>query len=138
PFLQMGGVPPTPFPPNTPDDARAATASYINNPVEPYIMSGTLSYQRELTRGTVLELRYLHTAGRHLPVQVRLNGGLVDYSRLVMPTFLNAPTAADLAGRPTLGSLGLDALFPKRLAPYGFVGAVTSFEPEGNSVYDGG
>ena len=55
------------FPPNTPADARAATASLINNAVEPYIMSGTISYQRELTRGTVLELRYLHTAGRHLP-----------------------------------------------------------------------
>ncbi|HYJ85184.1 MAG TPA: TonB-dependent receptor [Pyrinomonadaceae bacterium] len=138
PFLQNGGVSPTPIPPNTVADARAATGSYINNAVEPYIMSGTLSYQRELGRSTLLELRYLHTAGRHLPVQVRLNGGLVDYSRLVMPTFLAAPGAAQLAGRPTLGSLGLNNLFPKRLAPYGFVGAVTSFEPEGNSVYDGG
>ena len=144
PFLQMGGVPPTPFPPNTPDDARAATASYINNPVEPYIMSGTLSYQRELTRGTVLELRYLHTAGRHLPVQIRLNGGVVDNSRLVMPTFLNNPTAAQLAGRPTLGSLNLHVdedgtqhRFPTRLGGFGFLGSVTSFEPEGNSVYDG-
>jgi outer membrane receptor protein involved in Fe transport len=137
PFLQNGGVPPTPFPPNTPADARAATASLINNAVEPYIMSGTISYQRELNRGTVLELRYLHTAGRHLPVQVRLNGGVVDNSRLVMPTFLTNPTAAQLAGRPTLGSLGLDDGFPRRLGHLGFLGSVTAFEPEGNSVYDG-
>ncbi len=137
PFLQNGGVSPTPIPPNTVAAARAATGSYINDAVEPYIMSATLSYQRELNKGTVLELRYLHTAGRHLPVQVRLNGGVVDNSRLVMPTFLSNPTAADLVGRPTLGSLGLDNRFPGRLAPYGFVGAVTSFEPEGNSVYDG-
>ena len=144
PFLENGGVPPTPFPPNTPADARAATASFINNAVEPYIMSGTISYQRELTPGTVLELRYLHTAGRHLPVQIRLNGGVVDNSRLVIPTFVNNPTAADLAGRPTLGSLNLHVepdgtqhRFPTRLGPYGFLGSVTSFEPEGNSVYDG-
>ncbi len=144
PFLQNGGIPPVPFPPNTPADARAATASFINNAVEPYIMSATISYQRELTQGTMLELRYLHTAGRHLPVQVRLNGGLVDTNQLVIPTFLNSPTAADLAGRPTLGSLNLHVepdgtqhRFPTRLAPYGFVGSVTSFEPEGNSVYDG-
>lgn len=138
PFLQNGGVSPTPIPPTTVAAARAATGSYINNAVEPYIMSGTLSYQRELARGTVLELRYLHTAGRHLPVQVRLNGGVVDYSKLVMPTFLTNPSAAELAGRPTLGSLGLNNRFPRRLAAYGFAGNVTSFEPEGNSVYDGG
>lgn len=138
PFLQNGGVSPTPIPPNGVAAARGATGSYINDAVEPYIMSGTLSYQRELTAGTVLELRYLHTAGRHLPVQVRRNGGVVDHSKLVMPTFLTGPTAAQLAGRPTLGSLGLNNRFPGALARYGFVGAVTSFEPEGNSVYDGG
>ncbi|MBC8031725.1 MAG: TonB-dependent receptor [Pyrinomonadaceae bacterium] len=137
PFLQNGGVSPTPIPPNTVAAARAATGSYINDAVEPYIMSGTLSYQRELAKGTVLELRYLHTAGRHLPVQVRLNGGVVDNSKLVMPTFLSNPTAAEVAGRPTLGSLGLDNRFPTRLGGYGFLASVTSFEPEANSVYDG-
>jgi hypothetical protein len=144
PFLESGAIPPTPIPPTTPDAARSATASFINNAVEPYIMSATLSYQRELTRGTVLELRYLHTAGRHLPVQTRLNGGVVDYTRLVIPTFFTTPTAAQLAGRPTLGSLGLEvnadgsqSRFPTRLGSLGFLGSVTSFEPEGNSVYDG-
>jgi outer membrane receptor protein involved in Fe transport len=144
PFLQNGGVSPTPIPPITTADARDATSSYIVNAVEPYIMSGTLSYQREVARGTVLELRYLHTAGRHLPVQIRLNGGVVDNSKLIMPTFVTAPTAADLAGRPTLGSLNLHVepdgtqhRFPRRLGVYGFSGNITSFEPEGNSVYDG-
>jgi hypothetical protein len=146
PFLQNGGVSPTPFPPNTTAAARFATSSYIVDAVEPYIMSATLSYQRELTPGTVIELRYLHTAGRHLPVQIRLNGGIVDNNRLVIPTFVNTPTAAQLAGRPTLGSLGLDVdpngnfnhRFPARLGAYGFAGSVTSFEPEGNSQYDAG
>jgi outer membrane receptor protein involved in Fe transport len=145
PFLQNGGVSPTPIPPTTVALARDATSSYITDAVEPYIMSGTISYQRELNHSTLLEVRYLHTAGRHLPVQIRLNGGVVDNSKLVIPTFLNNPTAAQLAGRPTLGSLGLQVdpdgtqhRFPTRLGSLGFTGAVTSFEPEGNSVYDAG
>jgi outer membrane receptor protein involved in Fe transport len=145
PFLQNGGVSPTPIPPTTPALARSATSSFIVDAVEPYIMSGTLSYQRELSSGTLLEVRYLHTAGRHLPVQIRLNGGVVDKNKLIIPTFLTNPTAAQLAGRPTLGSLGLQVdpdgtthRFPTRLGSLGFAGAVTSFEPEGNSVYDAG
>jgi hypothetical protein len=149
-FLQNGGVPPTPIPPNTVEDARGATASFITDAVQPYNMSWMLSYQRELTPGTIMELRYLHTAGRHLPVQVRLNGGVVDTNRLVIPTFLTNPTAGQLAGRPTLGDVGLDIVrdengdvaannrFPARLGNQGFAGSVTSFEPEGNSVYDAG
>ncbi|HEY6122013.1 MAG TPA: TonB-dependent receptor, partial [Pyrinomonadaceae bacterium] len=141
PFLQNGGISPTPIPPVTTAAARNATSSFIVNAVEPYIMSGTLSYQREISRGTVLELRYLHTAGRHLPVQIRLNGGVVDNSKLIIPTFLNNPSSAQLAGLPTLGSLGLAVdpdgtqhRFPRRLRAFGFNGNVTSFEPEGNSV----
>ncbi len=144
PFLENGAIPPVPIPPNTTAAARLATASYIVDPVEPYIMSATLSYQRELTRGTALELRYIHTAGRHLPVQVRLNGGVVDTSRLVIPTFLTPPSADQLTGRPTLGSVNLQvnpdgsqSRFPTRLGSFGFAGSVTSFEPEGNSTYDG-
>ncbi|MEJ7713552.1 MAG: hypothetical protein WKF84_27830 [Pyrinomonadaceae bacterium] len=138
-FLQNGGVPATPIPPTTTDAARAATGSYINDVIQPYNMAWALSYQRELTPGTVLELRYLHTAGRHLPVQVRRNGGLIDYSKLVIPTFTSNPTAAELAGRPTLSDLGLDTnrLFPDALGN-GFTGSVTAFEPSGNSVYDAG
>ena len=144
PFLAQGAIPPTPIPPNTTADARSATASFIVDATEPYIMSGTISYQREITRGTVMELRYLHTAGRHLPVQIRLNGGVIDYNKLIIPTLLSNPSAAQLSGLPTLGSLGLEVnedgsqrRFPTRLGQYGFDGNVTSFEPEGNSVYDG-
>jgi len=146
PFLQNGGVSPTPLPPTTTAAARAATSSFITDAVEPYIMSGTVSYQREIGHGTVVELRYLHTAGRHLPVQIRLNGGVIDNSKLVLPTFFASPTAAQLAGRPTLGALGLDLAadgsfnhrFPTRLGALGFRGNLTSFEPEGNSQYDSG
>ncbi len=69
-------------------------------------------------------------------MQVRLNGGVVDDSRLVVPTFFGQPTTAQLASLPTLESLG--GAPPRRLAAFGFGNAnITSFEPEGNSVYDG-
>jgi len=145
PFLQNGGVPPTPIPPITTAAARSATANFMVDPIEPYNMAWSLSYQRELTTGTVMELRYLHNAGRHLPVQVRLNGGVIDTSKLVIPTFLIQPTTTQLQELPTLGSIGLDIdpvtganrRFPARLGSSGFRGDVTAFLPVGNSVYDG-
>ncbi|MBA3439643.1 MAG: TonB-dependent receptor, partial [Pyrinomonadaceae bacterium] len=150
PFLQSGGLPPRPIPPNTTADARSATGAFIGDPTEPYIMSFTLSYQRQLTPTTALELRYLGTRGRHLPIQTRLTGGTVNYNRLIIPTFFNSPSAAQLAGLPTLGSLGLnqvfdeegsviaDRRFPRRLDEFGFTSNITFFEPGGNSQYDGG
>jgi hypothetical protein len=146
-FLQQGGVPPNPIPPNTPADARANTASLIVDTVQPYNMAWALSFQREITPSTVLEFRYLHTTGRHLPVQTRRNIGVVDYSKLIIPTYVSAPSSAQLAGLPTLGSLGLDIdpvtgannRFPGALSQYGFGGqSVTAFDPVGNSMYDGG
>lgn len=137
-FLQQGGVPAIPLPPNTAADARANTASLIVDNVQPYNMSWALSYQREITPATVVEFRYLHTAGRHLPVQVRRNVGVIDYSKLSIPTLLTNPTAAQVANLPTLGSLGTDNRFPRAIAAYGFQGSVTAFDPVANSEYDGG
>lgn len=150
PFLQNGGVPPTPIPPTNVADARAATGSFINDATEPYIMSWTLSYQRSLSPSTAIEFRYLGTRGRHLPIQTRLNGGVINNNNLIIPTFFNTPSASQLAGLPTLGSVGLnqdfdaegnvvaDRRFPRRLGEFGFLGAVTAFDPAGNSQYDGG
>lgn len=138
PFLQNGGVPPMPIPPNTVAAARAATGALTRDPTEPYIMSFTLSYQRQLTPTTALEVRYLGTRGRHLPIQLRLTGGRVDYNRLVVPTFLTPPTTTQLAGLPTIAQLGVSKLFPRQLGEFGFQSNITFFEPSGNSQYDAG
>jgi outer membrane receptor protein involved in Fe transport len=136
PFLQNGGFPSTLPPANTPAAARALTANRLANQINPYSLAWTLSYQRELSPSMALELRYLSTRGRHLPVQVRLNSGLVPPA-LNIPTFFSRPTSAQLAAlTTTLGQLAAQRQLA--LGRYGFAGNITEFEPEGNSQYDSG
>jgi hypothetical protein len=89
-----------------------------------------------LTPTTAVEFRYLGTRGRHLPIQLRLNNGIVP-SNLGLPTFLSQPTAAQLSGlTKTLGDI--NAQRRGSLTPYGFLGNVTEHSPVGNSQYDSG
>ena len=138
PFLQNGGIPGALIPITTTAAARTATQALIPDQVMPYSMAWTLSYQRELTRTTALELRYLGTRGRHLPVQLRLNGGVVNESNLVLPTFFGQPTAEQLANlTTTLGDIRkLPDANVRRLAGYGFSSNLTSYQPAGSSQYD--
>ena len=138
PFLENGGIPSQLIPITTPAAARAATSAYIPDQVSPYAMSWTASYQRELTRTTVVEVGYLGTRARKLPVQLRLNAGIVNESNLVIPTFFSTPVASDLTTLPTLGQIkSLPGMNTRRLAAYGFSQALTSYQFAGNSQYDG-
>lgn len=143
-FLQQGGVPPNPIPPITRAAARAGTGSFITDQKFGEIYAFALSFQRELGSSMALEVRYLGTRGRHLPVQLRRNGGTTNRAALTIPTFFSTPSAAQLAGLPTLGSIRarpdvtvfpLDA-FTAPTEQFG--GFVTAFEPVGNSNYDSG
>lgn len=144
-FLQKGGVPSTPIPPTSRAAARAGTGSYIGDQRFGEIYSFAMSYQRSLGQSLALEVRYLGTRGRHLPVQLRLNGGTTNRAALTIPTFFGTPTAAQLAGLTTLGTIRgrsdvsqfpLDNLVASQGEFFG--GFVTSFEPVGNSQYDSG
>ncbi len=143
-FLMQGGVPPTPIPPTTRAAARAGTGSFIEDQRFGEIYAFALSYQRSLGKSLALEVRYLGTRGRHLPVQLRINGGTTNRDALTIPTFLSAPTAAQLAGLTTLGAIKgrsdvsqfpLDSF---TAADEQFGGFVTAFKPVGNSQYDSG
>lgn len=135
-FLQNGGLPSTLPPAATPAQARLSTSTRITDLTSPYSIAWTLSYQRELTPSTSVEFRYLSTRGRHLPIQVRLNQGVVP-SNLGIPTFFSQPTAAQLASLTTnLGQVRAQA--QRRLQSFGFLGEVTEFSPIGNSQYDSG
>ncbi|MFN7949560.1 MAG: TonB-dependent receptor [Blastocatellia bacterium] len=137
-FLQGGGIPNQLIPLTDAASARAATGAYIPDQVSPYSMAWTLSYQRELTPHTVLELRYLGTRGRKLPVQLRLNAPAVIDSALVLPTFLSQPDASQLASLPTLGQVKTTpGVSVRPLASYGFSGNLTSYQFAGASQYDG-
>jgi hypothetical protein len=138
PFLENGGIPSRLIPVNTAAEARAATSAYIPDQVSPYVMSWTASYQRELGRMTVLEVGYLGTRARKLPVQLRLNAGMVNESNLVIPTFFSTPATSDLTSLPTLGEIkSRPGMNVRRLQAYGFSQALTSYQFAGNSQYDG-
>jgi hypothetical protein len=136
PFLQSGGIPGVLSPATTTADARRITQARLTDQITPYSLSWTLSYQREITPSTAVEFRYLSTRGRKLPIQVRLNAGVVP-SNLGLPTFLNQPTSGELAGlTTTLGQI--NAARTTALGQYGFQGFVTEFSPIGRSQYDAG
>ena len=135
-FLRNGGLPGRLPPANTAALARQATGSRIADLISPYSLAWTLSYQRELAANLGLEVRYLSTRSRHLPIQIRRNAGVVP-ANLGLPTFFSTPTAAQLAGlTTTLGNINTQRR--TALGAFGFLGAVTEFAPVGNSQYDSG
>lgn len=141
-FLQSGAIPNILLPSNTPALARAATSSIILDQITPYTLSFAVSYQRQITGSTGIEFRFLSTRSRKLPVQVQLNGGIVRDQDLIIPTLFSQPTAGQLAGLPTLGTITANSptIGTRSLVQYGFGAnaAVTAFPNIGKSWYDGG
>lgn len=141
-FLQRGGLPATQLPFTGGPTAIRRTIGGINN-TESFLMpetySFTLSYQRELTPTMAIEVRYLGTRSRHLPIQVPLNLAYTPASALTIPTFFSQPTAAQLAGLPTLAQVfQRPGVLVQPFASQGFFGGITAFKPIGNSQYDSG
>lgn len=145
-FLANGAAGTAVFVPSTnPATLRALAGSFILDQIIPYSDSFAVSYQRELGKSMGLEVRYLKTYGRELPVQVQLNARQVPNAAFVIPTLLSAPTAAQLSGLPSITTIvannpTIDAttlLGTRPLAQYGFAGALTGFPNIGESEYDG-
>lgn len=135
-FLQNGGLPATPVPPTTVADARGATSNLLADQRMGETYAFALSYQRELSSSMALEIRYLGTRSRHLPIQTRLNWAFTNPAALTIPTFLTAPTAAQLAGLTTLGAIS--ARSDVGAVKSDEVGPITAFDTVGNSNYDSG
>jgi hypothetical protein len=143
-FLQSGGAQNLPFVPNlTPAFLRANAGSFIVDQIVPYADSVTFSYQRQLGANSGIELRYLRTMGRQMPVQVQLNARQTPNAAFVIPTFLAAPTAAQLASLPTISTIVANnptinaaTLVGPRALPE-FTGVLTGFPAIGESNYDG-
>ncbi|MGI9165034.1 MAG: TonB-dependent receptor domain-containing protein, partial [Pyrinomonadaceae bacterium] len=138
-FLERGGLPSLLLPFTGSTTSIRANIGGINDTQAlraSEIYSFALSYQRELGPTMAMEMRYLGTRSRHLPVQVQANGIRTPESILVIPTFIGStPTAAQLQGLPTLANVRANV--PARpYASQGFFGGVTSFDKEGNSNYD--
>lgn len=148
-YLNGGGILPT-FDPAASTDkelARINTGAYVEDDVAPETLTWSIALQRELARDLRLELRYIGTHGRKLPIQRWVNAGLLptggaEAYGVGLPIFLNESDAlaASFAGAPTLADFrairdGDNGLI---LQPYGFYGVITEFAPVGKSWYHGG
>jgi hypothetical protein len=138
-FLARGGLPGTYTPPATVADARAATSAFIPNQKLPYAIDWNFGIQHVFAKNYTFEARYVGTRGVHLPVQQRINRVAIVTPSHYLPTYLAAPTAAQLAGL----NLSLGQLLTERntlsnsYASSGFSQNITAFEPIGNSSYNG-
>ena len=136
-FLANGGLSGAAPPPTTdPAIARANTATYTVDQVRPYSINWTFGIQHVFANDYTLEARYVGTRGVHLWVQQQVNRRSVVTPTSYIPTFFQAPSAAQLSALSlTLGALS--ATPNNFLAPYGFTSTVTSYQPIGNSIYHG-
>jgi hypothetical protein len=126
-------------------NARAATASYTFDYTRPYALTGTIGVQRMLAKDYTIEARYVHTKGVHLWNQTHLNGVDQVTPTNYIPTYVNMPSAAQLAADTrTLAAVksvipaGATAAEPyDDMAALGFTSPITGYHPWGNSKYDG-
>lgn len=120
-------------------DARNLTAAFVPDQKRPYSINWTTGVRKVFAHDYALEVRYLGTRGVNLPAQLRLNAATVVTPANSLPTYLSAPTQAELNALPlTLNQLQSQATAAQNtLAPYGFGSFVTAFMPIGNSTYHG-
>jgi len=138
-FLANGGLPATYTLVNDPAITRALTQGRIPDQKEPKTLNWTLSVQRELFRGGVLEARYLGTRGLFLPVQIRLNSeGAFSAGLTPLPTYFDPSQVPATVTSPASTLATFDNYNPQPLAQYGFFGNVTEHQPIGSSTYHGG
>ncbi len=158
-FLASGGLPPgsgslQTFP--TVAAQRAATSAYVPNQRLPYSETWSLSVERVFAKNYTLEARYVGTRGIHLPTQVQYNKQSPVTLANSLPTFMAAPSPAQLDALPnTLSGLqqidaagqNINAFTPAaRAAGFGPTGLddttsysnITSYQPDSESNYNGG
>lgn len=115
--------------------ARASSGNYVPDEVSPETYTWSLSIQREQFEDWMFEVRYVGNHSIHLPVQRWKNPAAPNPVRL--PVFTNSAAAlgANFAGAPTLAAFNTNVV--RLLAPYGFSGVLTMFDPAGHSWYHG-
>ena len=138
-FLKNGGISPNLVLNPTVADLRAETAAYIPNQKLPYSIQWNLGIQHVFANDYTFEARYLGTRGVHLDVQERLNERAIVTASHNLPTFLQAPSQAQLDALPlTLDQLEHEDFLVPKFENAGFTNpALVSNSPIGNSTYHG-
>src|SRR5262249_1822400 len=132
-------ISPTPNPITDPAVAKASTSAFIPDQKVPYSITYTLSFQRQFLQNWSVEMRYLGTRGVHLLTQNRINIRPVVDQNNFLPTFLSAPTQAQIDALPlTLSQLQARSPSAPAYAAAGFnQGNLIAFLSNGNSTYHG-
>jgi hypothetical protein len=122
----------------TAEEARQNTSGYILDAKLPYSLQWNFGVQRVFAHDYTFEARYLGTRGIHLPMQQQINRSSPVTAANEIPTFLNAPGTAALAGlNTTVGALrGMGNVLPQ-FGAAGFTSAITAWTPQGWSTYNG-
>ncbi len=142
-FLAGGGIPATAT--VTPPEgaaARQVTSGFIPDQKRPEAYSWNFGIQHEFAGNYVFESRYLGTRGLFLPVQIQLNQQPIVNASNALPVFFTPPSQAALNSLTnTLANLQAAAASGGSLVPAfaqaGFGSTITSFLPQGNSIYHG-
>jgi len=136
-FLGSGGIKGTPTQITDPAAARAATSAFIPDQQVPYSITYTLSFQRQFLQDWSFEMRYLGTRGVHLLTQNRLNIRSVVDQNNFLPTFLSAPTQAQINAMPvTLAQVASRSPIVPAFEAAGFdQNNLVAFLSNGNSSY---
>ena len=142
PFLAHGGIPPQPstgISTLTPDEARAATSTFLPNNVEyPYSIQWNLGVQHVFLNNFTADVRYVGTRGVHLNVQNRINVVDVVTPNQFLPTYFAQPSPSTLDALPlTLADLEGQSHFNPAYTNAGFTNPIVAFEPWGDSIYHG-
>jgi hypothetical protein len=138
-FLAGGGLLSVNLPPTDQAEARASTQGYIFDQTMPRVYTWTASVQHELYRNTSIEVRYLGTKGTNMFAQTQLNAmSAFDRGARPLPTYFSTADvpATFAAGSPTLAAFSATAGRP--FAAQGFLGPVTGFTTNAQSIYHSG
>ena len=141
-FLANGAIKPNaPTGALTVAQARAATSSWLPNQQLGYAINWNFGVQRVFAKDYTVEVRYLGTRGVHLLFQQQLNRAAVVTPTHNLPTYMQAPSQAQLDGLAlTLAQLTTERNTPgigNTMAQYGFTSNITAYVPRGNSEYHG-
>ena len=133
-FLAGGGLLQVNVPPATQEEARAATQGIILDQVQPKVLTWTLGVQREVSKNTSVEVRYLGTRATQLPIQARINTRSAFSALQPLPTFISSTQVpGTIVGGSRLSDFeNFDPFIHPEFS------TLTAFPPVGGSIYHAG
>ena len=142
-FLANGGIKPnSTVTALTPAELRAGTGGYVPNQTRPEAVQWNFGVQHVFADNYTFESNYIGTHGVYLPVQIQLNRQPVVNASNALPLYYSMPSQATLNSlTSTLSGLEAQESAGGNIIPAynnaGFTGIITSYQPWGNSSYNG-